>query len=812
MTPRNRPDVPDGGTARGLLDEVARRLDASGLPTAVRTLVTGALATDRDTAAAPGTAARRAIALKSVTVRGFRGIGPSRTLELPPGPGLTVVTGRNGSGKSSFAEGIEVALTGENRRWADEDGRAAHPVQQRGWRNLHRPEDPLIELEVLLAGQDAPVTLTRSWPGGTFDGSRATVTGLDAEPVAVSRLGWADALRTFRPLLSYSELGRLMTARPTRMYDALAVVLGLGPLTEAQRRLTAREKALAEPAKHAEDAAAGLRAALAETDDDRARSAAKALARPADPETVRALLAGTPPVDAGELAALRRLAELEGPGPERVGDAVRRLRDAAADAADARHSSAGEARARAELLDQALRHHRRHGSDRACPVCGETLLDAEWAARASAQADLLRVEAATAEAAERRLRLARDAVLALVTDPPDCLPEAMRPLWAAWTGCRGLSDPEQLAASADKAATHLADACRQVRSEAREALGERDERWARLIPGLAVWLADTDAAAAARPLLAEVRKAREWLRKVQAELRRERMNGIRETATRIWQDLCEGSSVSLGDIDLKGAENYTGRTLELDVAVDDVEAPALSVVSQGELFSLALALFLPRATASDSPFGFVVIDDPVQSMDPRKVEGLARVLARVAETRQVVVFSHDTRLPDALRYHRLPATVLDVTRQDRSLVSVRRADDPVSAALAEARQAAHDLAREPTLLAEVLPGLCRIALEAALHEAAMRKVFDPGSSPAEALAAAEEVDGAGKLTRLASLVLFGASRPDRQVYAELRRRLGREAEQIVSWCNQGSHRVVDVTGPPARVEAVKRVAQGMRRL
>ena len=43
--------------------------------------------------------------LTSLTVEGFRGIGPRQTLTLTPGPGLTIVVGRNGSGKSSFAEG-----------------------------------------------------------------------------------------------------------------------------------------------------------------------------------------------------------------------------------------------------------------------------------------------------------------------------------------------------------------------------------------------------------------------------------------------------------------------------------------------------------------------------------------------------------------------------------------------------------------------------------------------------------------------------------------------------------------------------------
>src|SRR4051794_23636961 len=34
--------------------------------------------------------------LRAVTVAGFRGIGPECTLRLRPGPGLTIVAGRNG--------------------------------------------------------------------------------------------------------------------------------------------------------------------------------------------------------------------------------------------------------------------------------------------------------------------------------------------------------------------------------------------------------------------------------------------------------------------------------------------------------------------------------------------------------------------------------------------------------------------------------------------------------------------------------------------------------------------------------------------
>jgi len=60
----------------------------------------------------------------------------------------------------------------------------------------------------------------------------------------------------------------------------------------------------------------------------------------------------------------------------------------------------------------------------------------------------------------------------------------------------------------------------------------------------------------------------------------------------------------------------------------------------------------------ESPFRFVVIDDPVQAMDPAKVAGLATVLARAARERQVIVLTHDTRLADAMRALDIAATVI----------------------------------------------------------------------------------------------------------------------------------------------------------
>lgn len=77
--------------------------------------------------------------LRSIAVQAFRGIWPKVTLHLPPGPGLTVVIGRNGSGKSSFAEAAELVLTGDNKRWSDRTA-----VWKEGWRNFHEPAETEI--------------------------------------------------------------------------------------------------------------------------------------------------------------------------------------------------------------------------------------------------------------------------------------------------------------------------------------------------------------------------------------------------------------------------------------------------------------------------------------------------------------------------------------------------------------------------------------------------------------------------------------------------------------------------------------------
>jgi hypothetical protein len=139
--------------------------------------------------------------LQSLTVSGFRGIGPPATLEVSPRPGLTLVVGRNGSGKSSFAEALEVLLTGNLRRWDK-----LPMVWRQGWRSVHHPDQAEITAEFVVEGAGS-ARARRTWTAAAaFAESSVSVQVSGEKQAGIERLGWTAALTDYRPFLSHSEL------------------------------------------------------------------------------------------------------------------------------------------------------------------------------------------------------------------------------------------------------------------------------------------------------------------------------------------------------------------------------------------------------------------------------------------------------------------------------------------------------------------------------------------------------------------------------------------------------------------------------
>lgn len=128
---------------------------------ALAAVLEGGPAPDRPESARERTAPAGAF-LTGLEVEGFRGIGQRTQLTLTPGPGLTVISGRNGSGKSSLAEALECALTGTTARW---ERRVSNSDFRAAWRNLHHPDVCRIAVSFNEVGQGA-ATIAMTWPRG----------------------------------------------------------------------------------------------------------------------------------------------------------------------------------------------------------------------------------------------------------------------------------------------------------------------------------------------------------------------------------------------------------------------------------------------------------------------------------------------------------------------------------------------------------------------------------------------------------------------------------------------------------------------
>jgi hypothetical protein len=223
--------------------------------------------------------------------------------------------------------------------------------------------------------------------------------------------------------------------------------------------------------------------------------------------------------------------------------------------------------------------------------------------------------------------------------------------------------------------------------------------------------------------------AKKWMTDNAVPFRNLRLQPIAAQARKIWGQLRQESNVDLGEITLEGTA--TRRRAILGGSVDGEPTKALSVMSQGELHALALALFLPRATAANSPFRFVVLDDPIQAMDPAKIDGFVQVLSEIAKTHQVIVFSHDDRLASVIRETGVDARLIEVVRESGSKVTVSDSINPALRQVKDIFALIGDDRLPDDIRARVMPGLFRMAVESAAQQAYYAKQSFAGRPRAE---------------------------------------------------------------------------------
>ncbi len=637
---------------------------------------------ERDLARLSSSPLSRRAYLSSISVEGFRGIGPHASLPLEPQRGLTLIYGANGSGKSTFVEALDVLLTGNTARFA---GRGQE--WRSAWANAHSPDRGQIDVEFVVENRDTQRfdddessnlflvgfaeeardaqrdMLTRDWtaadlsaatsekdnPLGGLDGDdprQAAAAGEKddslGEPVRrIGRLDVAEAIDKFRPILGYGELGPLFEE------SGSVADPDTGNVTLFAQHIRTR----------------------ANVRDETTDALEQFIKQPADPSGVLY----------DELVAWQEYITSTRKGAKEAESLVS-------------SAVAGDATAKSTLRSpsdwdwQALAiEHTEDSSD--SPIRASSLRELLTVARAYSPrfSDSIR-ESVTQLVAQRARNLVRS-------------PEYR--IHRMYMRERGWVDPTEV--ELDEAQLETRD------------VHERVERFFAYQPSRAKSYAEM--------LLDEILSAR--------------LEQFSQRVSDIWGKIRPGSNgVQFDALSLQryhtideGSSPAQEIRVSLDLTIDGDRPIERGALSQGELHSLALSVFLPTLMMPGSPFGFAVIDDPVQAMDSYAVDGLAKVLRDAAEELQVVVFTHDERLPRALRLLDIEHTLINIARSPGSKVLHEVALDPVIRALENARIEAQDAGENSSDSSWMDVGVhCREAVEQACIKAVTQRLRKAGLS------------------------------------------------------------------------------------
>jgi uncharacterized protein (UPF0212 family) len=652
--------------------------------------------------------------IKRLRVEAFRGFRDSREFELDAS--AIIVTGPNGTGKTSFFDALQWCFLGSVQRL--EDLRAKRTVEHLV--NQYRLGDlAIVEVDMVVGGKAFTIRRT-----GDHTGSTLEIRGKGSEPffgeeaeVLLRGALVRDPEMTLEMALTTSGLMQqdimrsVLEAKPADRYRHLSTVLGLAGLEDFEE--AARE--LAKDAKSRSDAA------RAERDSMKAAVAAGELKLAAANERLQAL----PQLEAlrQEIVApaqskvssvrlelsvsnletsegARRLAQLIGDAIDQFEAFVRASDESskslvppqaepsdeelagARGAAEMAATSVSESRQLFETAEQKLAAAQAASEEVAalaalaipllssnCPVCGQSIdrghVEAELLARVEGTETMLTLRSEVdqakglLDAASLKSQSAKQAVIALEEGV------------AAWKQHRNVRagtyqafetlhalaplivvsapNPGVLAETANDSIEFLHSTRRKI-LELLNALERGADQGA-------VERARSEVASLAESLAArEVRLAEESQR---AKLLKNLSDGAIDSRVEVTQQRFQAVQPLVANIFSRLDPHPAFKTIEFELdtyyrrgttspmvrdVVEGIAADPLVIFSTSQANIAALSYFLAMGiSVGDKGLPFVLLDDPVQSMDDINVLGFADLCRHLRLSRQMIISTHDRR-------------------------------------------------------------------------------------------------------------------------------------------------------------------------
>lgn len=694
-------------------------------------------------------------------VEAFRGFRDAREFDLSAA--AVVITGPNGTGKTSFFDALQWGLLGSLERLESLRARrnVEHIVNQY---RLGRKASVEIDLDV----PTGPVTVRRTGDqgGSTLELRRAGGVSLFGEEAEVelhkillprSEVTLESALST-SGLMQQDVMRRVLEAKPADRYRQLSTVLGLGALEDFEDAAKAVAKQAGEREKQARGERTRLADALSQARGRLDAAHAKLTTRPqvaAVREEAQGIL-GAPPaglslnlssvvVDSPEevrrtaaafgsaadavesaLALATQASQLRtGVDPKPSEDELRGLRAELkrADAARAAVEAAlGVAQARLDAARLAAADVAKLAAlaipmlSESCPVCGQSIdrdhVERELRERAEATGTILDLEQSYA-ALVGEFDQASDASAAAAQDLQAALGRAER--WGRVRDAEVAADAAAKALAAEVtivsfdqydvgAVSELAGpalsyfrASRRALHDLLGAFDSQSDQGAIDRAAAEIRSFETALAAAEDQLAVESARAQrlqalsDQTLAARVEVTEARLRSIQPLVANIFQRLDPHPAFKTVEFEL---DTYYRKGTTSPLVIDQVEnisADPLLIFSTSQANIVALSYFIAMGVSSqDHGLPFLLLDDPVQSMDDVNVLGFADLCRHLRLRRQLIVSTHERRFAGLLERKLAPRAegsetrIIRFTGWDRSgptvderFVDAQLLDDPI---------------------------------------------------------------------------------------------------------------------------------------
>lgn len=666
--------------------------------------------------------------LRQVSVLGFRGAKHEVSLTIDNLQGVTVLFGENGSGKSSLAEAVRVAL--EGRTGATHLGSSGTVHELWGATDQRSQGVEEATVQVVLVDEATTDSLTIC---ATITGSGVKRTGVlnsGAEQFELSDTSpawtvWADAIRASPPVLAYAELADELQKKK----DLQIWLTSCLAMDNASRVFDSRVKAQVDSASNAEKAIISAKQAatrmVGEVDEEASRQGVEGI-DPLEWIEPRSREELTGWLEAHQLAERQKLdnhldADFLITLPA-YGAAFLTAWDAWSTAATTALLTAQVTESLVEMNARVI-SSRQGDNEGICPTCGTSQTD--WRDHLREEAIRLSEAQKTATELKKLVRRSRTDLIAplntcLLVLPPDFdagQKSGLKTLLEdAAVALRGTDD---LNVNLLTAIHNLAKWSKRPEglslmeaSLAASGLEHqwRCNRWDAVGPYLSAFEANIDLAGKTSTL----KKARGKWNSHLARIRGERSSSLQALVGPAVASLLGDVGISVAAIDITKSES------RLDLQNAKGESVELAHLSAGQRNALILGPVI--ATAESGIFAFSILDDPVHAFDDFRVDKLSSTLAEIGKNQSLVLTTHDARFVEYLRVHATLAFVVLATRRDEDgQMTLTSTLDPPAELINFGRQLAKDLnkSQAPEGRAEIT-ALLRMALDEALEHVALR--------------------------------------------------------------------------------------------